>query len=390
MRESTVALLGATAVLVLGAIDVADAGRALVAQWNVFLFFLGLMTTAAIADQSGLLEDLVVAAAHAARGRADVLFLLVSGVALLVTITLTNDATVLLLTPLVVDMARRLRVPVLPYAFACALLANAGSVALPIANPANVLVLRTVPLSAGEFITLLLPSAVFASAATIAVLLITRRRELAVRISVPVPDERDAGAGAVAVGIALIVCAYLAALEARWPVGVIAVIGGATLVALQRARGYLRVDALRRDIAWGIFPLLGGLVVVLRAAEGAGLVDTVTLLLGSVRPDAFGIAWLAVVSSAFANVMNNLPWALLASAAAEHLPTLDSRVAASLLVGIDVGPSFTTFGSLATLLWLLVLRRRDVHVSALAYTRAAALPSVAALAAAIVPLLFYR
>ena len=78
MRESTVALLGATAVLVLGAIDVADAGRALVAQWNVFLFFLGLMTTAAIADQSGLLEDLVVAAARAARGRADVLFLLVS------------------------------------------------------------------------------------------------------------------------------------------------------------------------------------------------------------------------------------------------------------------------------------------------------------------------
>ena len=48
-----------------------------------------------------------------------------------------------------------------------------------------------------------------------------------------------------------------------------------------------------------------------------------------------------------------------------------------------------SYGPLS-LLWLLVLRRRDVHVSALAYTRAAALPSAAALAAAVVPLLFYR
>src|SRR5690349_14764223 len=191
MRESTVALLGATAVLVLGAIDLSDAGRALVAQWNVFLFFLGLMTIAAVADQSGLLEDLVEAAARAAHGRADLLFLLVSGVALVVTVTLTNDATVLLLTPLVVDMPKRLRVPVLPYAFACALLANAGSVALRIANPANVLMLRTVPLTAREFIALLLPSAVFASVAVVAVLLVAYRRELSVRITVPVPNERD-------------------------------------------------------------------------------------------------------------------------------------------------------------------------------------------------------
>jgi len=390
MRESTVALLGAAAVLVAGAIDPASALAALAVQWNVFLFFLGLMSIAAIADQSGLLEDLVEAAAGAARGRADVLFLLVCAVALIVTVTLTNDATVLLLTPLVVDMAARLRLPVLPYAYACALLANAGSVALPIANPANVLVLRTVPIGASEFIALLATSAACASLATIVVVFLRRRVELAQPITMPIPNERDAGAGAVAIGVALIVCAYLFALELRWPVGIVAVCGAAALITLQAARGFLRVDALRRDIAWGIFPLLAGLVIVVHAAEGAGLVDVAVRLLADRSADPSGIITLSLASAALANLMNNLPWALLASSAAQHLPSFDPRLAASLLVGIDVGPNFTTFGSLATLLWIVLLRRRGIEVTSLAYARAAFLPSAAALGAAILPLLFYR
>lgn len=387
VRESTVALAGATAVLVLGAIDPAAALNALAEQWNVFLFFIGLMTITAIADQSGLIGDLVIGAARAARGRADVLFVLVCVVAFTVTVTLTNDATVLLLTPLVIDLAARLRVPVLPYAYACALLANASSAALPIANPANILVLRTVAIDATAFASLLLPSAVLASIATLAALLVTNRRLLSSRIVVPVPDERDAGARFVAFVIGLIVAAYLVALQLGWPVGMVAVAGGAALVLVQHARGYLRRDALRADIAWGIFPLLAGLIVVLRAAQSAGLVEIVARSFALFEPTPAGIASLAVASAGMANAMNNLPWALLASAAAAQA-SLHPRIAASLIVGIDVGPSFTTLGSLATLLWLALLRRRGVRVSSLDYMRAAALPAAAALTAAILPLLF--
>ncbi|HEY6959230.1 MAG TPA: SLC13 family permease [Candidatus Limnocylindria bacterium] len=387
VREWVVAITGAALVILLGVVPPADALAAIVAQWNVFLFFLGLMAISAIADQSGLLRHLVVASARAARGRADLLFVLVSGVAVLVTVTLSNDATVLLLTPLVVDMARRLRVPVLPYAFACAYLANAASIAIPIANPANVLVLQSIPLTASVFVALLGPSAVFATLATIGAVWWLRRGDLRGRIAVPPLTDHDAGARGVAVGIALIVVVYVVALELRWPVGIVAVIGGAALVALQAARGHLRHAQLRADIAWGIFPLLAGLVVVLRGAEAAGLVDVVAGPLATAVPDARGIAGVAVLSTLVANAMNNLPWALLAGAAAGHVATLDPRLAASLLVGIDVGPSFTAIGSLATILWLLLLRRRDIHVSALDYARASVIPSALALAAALVPLL---
>ena len=385
VREWVVAIAGAALTVLFGIVPPADAFAAIVAQWNVFLFFLGLMTIAAIADQSGLLRHLVVASARAARGRADLLFILVCGVAALVTVTLSNDATVLLLTPLVVEMARRLQVPVLPYAFACAYIANAASVAIPIANPANILVLRSVPLTASEFVVLLGPSAILATIATIGAVFWLRRRELRARVTVPELADLDEGARGVAIGIAAIVVAYLIALQVRWPVGVVAVTGATALVALQATRGHLRHAELRANIAWSIFPLLAGLVVVLRGAEGAGLVDLVATPLANATPDVRGVAGVALFSTFIANVMNNLPWALLAGAAAGHVGTLDPRIAASLLVGIDVGASFTAIASLATLLWLLLLRRRDIHVSALDYARASFVPSALALSAALLP-----
>lgn len=387
VHEWVVAVAGATLAVLLGVVPAADAFAAMAAQWNVFLFFLGLMTIAAIADQSGLLRHLVIASARAARGRAGLLFVLVCGVAALVTVTLSNDATVLLLTPLVVEMASRLQVPVLPYAFVCAYIANAASLAIPIANPANIVVLRSVPLTASEFLALLGPSAVLATVATIGAMFWLRRRELRARVAVPELTDPDDGARGVAIGIAAIVAAYLIALQVRWPVGVVAVAGATALVTLQAARGHLRHAELRAAIAWSIFPLLAGLVVVLRGAEDAGLVDLVAAPLANAIPDAQGVTGVALFSTLVANAMNNLPWALLAGAAAGHVGTLDPSIAASLLVGIDVGPSFTAIGSLATLLWLLLLRRRGIHVSALDYARASFVPSAFALAAALVPLL---
>jgi arsenical pump membrane protein len=37
------------------------------------------------------------------------------------------------------------------------------------------------------------------------------------------------------------------------------------------------------------------------------------------------------------------------------------------IIGCDLGPNLTTVGSLATVLWLLILRRRGIDVSGLDY-----------------------
>jgi arsenical pump membrane protein len=182
VNEWIIAVVGALAMLAVGALTPAEALNAIVGQWNVLLFFLGLMTTAAVAEQSGVLAWLTGGAYRVARGRQDVLFLLVCALCVAVTATLSNDATILLLTPLVVRMVTAVGAPVLPYAFACALLANAASSLLPIANPTNVIVLEGHPLVLSEYLRHLLAPSVAAIVATVATLLVMHRATLRARL----------------------------------------------------------------------------------------------------------------------------------------------------------------------------------------------------------------
>lgn len=117
------------------------------------------------------------------------------------------------------------------------------------------------------------------------------------------------------------------------------------------------------------------------------VVDIVADALSRLSGAPLGVAIGGLGSALFANLMNNLPVALLVARGAGHVAALDPAVTGALFVGIDVGPSFTVFGSLATLLWVVILRRRGVHVSGLAFARESFAPTAAALTAALLPLL---
>src|SRR5712691_9316687 len=105
--EWIISIVGALGMLAVGAVSPGEALESVASQWNVLLFLLGLMSTAAVAEQSGVLAWLTGRTYRLARGRQDLLLLLVSGLSVAVTATLSNDATILLLTPLVVRMVGR-------------------------------------------------------------------------------------------------------------------------------------------------------------------------------------------------------------------------------------------------------------------------------------------
>ncbi|HEV8669223.1 MAG TPA: SLC13 family permease [Candidatus Limnocylindria bacterium] len=393
VSEWIIAVVGAAAMLAVGALTPAEALQTLAAQWNVLMFFLGLMATAAVAEQSGVLAWLTGAAYRVARGRQDILFLLVCALCVAVTATLSNDATILLLTPLLVRMVMAVGAPVLPYALACAFLANGASAVLPIANPTNVIVLEGHPLVLSEYVHhLLLPSCV-AILATVGTLFLMHRSAL----STPLVERRHErrppprGAPAFALGLVAVLTAYLVALEVAVPIGPVAVVGGAALTSALLLGHRLHPRTFAADIEWGIFPFFAGLVVVVAGASRAGLVDTAATIIQELGANVMtGPILVGIASALAANAMNNLPAAVLLSAALERGATADHTITAAVLVGIDVGPSFTTLGSLATLMWLVILRRRGIAISSLDYLRWSFAPSLAALAASLAVLSLFR
>jgi arsenical pump membrane protein len=94
------------------------------------------------------------------------------------------------------------------------------------------------------------------------------------------------------------------------------------------------------------------------------------LLLGGTNKVAS--AYSSVVTAAIgSNLMNNLPATFVLTATIGHVPDAALRgiLAYGTIIGADLGPNITVVGSLSTMLWLLILRRRGVAVSALDFIK---------------------
>jgi arsenical pump membrane protein len=154
-NEAMIAMAGAGILLIVGLINPLDALTVLLNDWNIFLFFLGMMALSALAEAAGLFDWLAAQAARLAGGSSRRLLLNIFLLGSVISMVLSNDATALILTPIVYTLVTRLRLPVLPFLFACTFIADTASFLLPVSNPINIIVLTTFHLDLWTFLRLL-------------------------------------------------------------------------------------------------------------------------------------------------------------------------------------------------------------------------------------------
>ncbi len=359
------AMLGAAALVASGLLSWSDVLAGILRGLDVYLFLAGMMLLAELGRREGLFAWLAALAVEHARGSGQRLFALVYIVGIAVTVLLSNDATAVVLTPAVYAAARAAGAAPLPYLLICAFVANAASFVLPISNPANLVVFGDrMPQLAAWLAQFLLPS-VLAVAATYLMLWLTQRRALCearIAVSAIRPQLGMAGrltaAGIICTGIVLLGCSAL-----DRPLGLPTLIAGAVTALIVLAAAAQNPWPVVRDISWGVLPLVAGLFVMVEAIDRAGAIAALAGVLRAAS-NASAAAWSAGAVLAFAcNIMNNLPVGLIAGAvlADDHLPR---AVSGAMLVGVDLGPNLSITGSLATILWLIALRREGQHVSA--------------------------
>lgn len=366
------AMAGAALLVVLRLLSPAEALAGIGRGADVYLFLTGMMLLAELARQEGLFDWLAAHAARAAKGSAIRLFALVYGVGILVTALLSNDATAVVLTPAVAAVARTVRTrDPLPYLAVCAFIANAASFVLPISNPANLVIYGShMPPLLSWLPRYALPSAL-SIVATYAALHWTQRDRLRQVISAEIEAASlTPGGRTAAFGIAATTVVLLSASACNIQLGLPTFLAGlatAALVLLRARRGPMGV---LRDVSWGVLPLVAGLFVVVQALEKTGLTGMLAALLhdAAVRSPDFA-AWASgVVLAVGCNLVNNLPAGLLAGRVVEmaHVP---DHVRAAVLIAVDLGPNLSVTGSLATILWLVALRRDGHRIGALQFLK---------------------
>jgi arsenical pump membrane protein len=261
------------------------------------------------------------------------------------------------------------------------MIANAASFVLPISNPANLVVFHGDMPGLGQWLLRFGVPAVISIVATVVVLRWVFRKELGGRIEEGVAvSGLDAHGGLVLAGLGVVAVVLLTVSALRIDLGLPTCLAAMAITAVVSAKARSNPVRLAKGISWATIALVAGLFILVNAVESLGALRVMESWLSSVQElgTATGALVTSFVVAVANNLVNNLPLGLIAGGTlqAAHVKGLLSD---AVLIGVDLGPNLSITGSLATILWLLALRREGLNVEFLGFLKVGAVAMPVAL-----------
>jgi Na+/H+ antiporter NhaD/arsenite permease-like protein len=353
-----------------------------------------MMILVSVARRSGVFEFLAIASAQLVRASPAGVLCLLSLVTAIVSALLDNVTTVLLIAPVTLSIAHRLRVQPFPFLFAEVMASNIGGTATLIGDPPNIMIGSAAGLSFNAFIFHLLPVVIVVMAVQLVLTQLlwgrSTRATQAERDAVMAISARSAIVDARLLRLALVVfiatlLAFVFAAFLRLQVGTIAMIGAASLVLLDnvvhhRSEQPGKISAIYADIDWITIFFFVGLFIVVHGFEQTGAIaDLAQALLafshGNLAITASAIFWTAAIVSA---IIDNIPFVAAMIPLIKLLaPSFGGQDALqplwwALALGACIGGNGTLIGASANLAIAGIAQRNGVRFDFASYSKYAA------------------
>jgi Na+/H+ antiporter NhaD/arsenite permease-like protein len=321
-NRAVVALIGASAIVIIGALDQDEATKGI--DWNTIGLLAGMMILVSISRRCGLFQYLAIASAQRVRANPAGILLMLQLATAILSAVLNNVSTVLLIVPVTLVIAEELELPAFPFLFAEVFAANVGGTATLIGDPPNILIGSQAGLDFNAFLINVAPVAVVIMAVQAILVHLVWGRSL--RAS---PQSRVLVMGMNAPGMVTdwallrrsvaVIGAVLAAFVFAGPLhlepATIALAGAAVLMLLDNlkhggAKHADNVHATFADIEWTTIFFFIGLFVVVHAVEKSGLLvlvggKLVALTGGNLAAAGTLILWVSAILSA---ILDNIPF----------------------------------------------------------------------------------
>ena len=392
--------LGAGLALLTGVIRLEDIPVVWGIVWNATGTFIAVVIISLLLEAAGFFEW---AALHVARwggGRGGRLFVLMILLGAGVSALFNNDGAALILTPIVAAMLAALRFSpqaTLAFVMAAGFIADTASLPLVVSNLVNIVTADYFGIGFARYAAVMAPVDLVAILASLAVLGLVFRRAIpqrydAQRLPAPASVVRDRPTFMAGWGVLAWLLLGFFVLEPRGiPVSATAAVGALALAGVAARGGRIPVLRRVRGAPWQIIVFALGMYLVVYGLRHAGLTTFLTRSLDWLVGQGLWTATLGtgLLSAVLSSLMNNLPTVLIGALsieASQAQGVVREAMIYAHVIGCDLGPKMTPIGSLATLLWLHVLRGRDIRIGWGQYCRIGLTLTLPVLAAALAAL----
>ncbi|WP_394824563.1 ArsB/NhaD family transporter [Pendulispora albinea] len=385
------AIPGVLIMLATGVLSWRDLLRGGELLWRPLLTVASVMAMTQVAHRLGILDRVARSIELRTRGPVPHAFVTVYVIGALTAAIFNNDAAILLLTPIIVPLIRRLypKRPYLVVPFSFAVFASAGIAPLCTSNPMNLVVAERVGLGFNAYALRMIPVAVASSVCTYAMLRIAFRSMLEDDIPARGPEQgslapMESAANAVLAILGAMLLAYPILSYFDGPVWIAAACGALVICVVGVRAGQVSVVQALGAVAWDVLAFLFVIFVTALGLENVGVTHALAQVYDAAGEHrAARIAVTGGLSAIGSAMLNNHPAAALNALAIAELPGDREWRTLAALVGGDLGPRFLPMGSLAGLLWIEMLHRLGVEIRTSDFVRIGLVVTVPALLAAL-------
>ncbi|WP_044417023.1 arsenic transporter [Halarcobacter anaerophilus] len=378
LQIGTSAVIGASAALLFGVVNFKDVIDVTTIVWDATFAFIGIILLSMVLDEIGFFEWCAIKMARVSKGSGNKMFIYSLLLGSLVSALFANDGAALILTPILLAKMRVLKLntkTILAFLLAGGFISDSASLPFVFSNLTNIVTANYFNIGFAQYLANMIVPYIVSTVVSIIVLWIFLRKDIPKKVDVFLLKKADEVLKNRALFkfswffLALLIFGYFIGDIFNLPISLFA-LGGAIIFLIiasytKSAKLWLTIKTAPWQVVW--FSI--GLYIVVYGLKNAGLTDYLSIVLNELAQKSNLIAVLGTgfISAFLSALMNNMPTVMIMDISLKDIP--NEALAYANIVGCNLGPKMTPFGSLATLLWLHVLNKKGVKISFWQYSK---------------------